>query len=106
MDKKIVGRHYYSSTNCMLAEDGYWKAVNEIHDRVLYEGETEWVEEKIEAMSFDSDIQTAIQTAMGSTLNYLVQNVYQQGFDGLVEYREFERAKNDKQPKPIETALL
>lgn len=103
MDKKIVGRHYYSSTICSLESDDYWKAVNEIHDRVLYEGETEWVEEKLEAMSIDKDIQTAIQTAMGSTLNFLVQTVYASGFNGLVEYRQFERGLEDaRQPQHLD----
>lgn len=95
MEKKIVGREYTSVTKCTLDGDEYWKAINEIHDKVLYEGEIEWVDEKIEAMSIDKDSQAAIQTAMSSTLNYLVQNVYQNGFNGLVEYREFQRALED-----------
>lgn len=91
MDKEIIGREYLSSTRVDLDNDGTWKAVNEIHDRVLYRGETEWVDEVINAMSIDTDSQTAIQTAMSSTLNYLVQSVYQNGFKGLVEYRAYQR---------------
>jgi len=109
MDKRIVGREYISSTKCHFEDDGTWKAINEIVDRVLYEGDTEWVEESVNAMSFDAACNTAIQTAMGSTLNYLLQNVYQNGFNGLVEYREYERSmKNDSQLQSpsTETPLL
>ena len=91
MDKKIVGREYLSSTLCELGEDGYWKVKSETHDRVLYEGDTEWVDEMVDAIGIDRDCQSAIQTAMGSTLNYLTQNVYQNGFNGLVEYRAYQR---------------
>jgi len=91
MEKKIVGRIALSSTKCDLMEDGNWKAISEIWDKVLYEGETEWIEEKVDAMSIDNNAENAIQTSMGSTLNYLMQNVYNNGFRGLVEYREYER---------------
>jgi hypothetical protein len=90
-EKKIIGRIALSSTKCDLQEDGMWKAVSEIWDKVLYEGETEWTEEMVTAMSFDNDSQSAIQTAMGGTLNYLLQNVYNNGFKGLIEYRDYER---------------
>ncbi len=89
--KKIIGRDYLSATKCTLESDGTWKAYSSITDRVLYEGETEWTEETVDAMSYDRDTQQAIQVAMSSTLQYLVQNVYQNGFNGLVEYRAYER---------------
>ena len=98
--KKIIGREYLSSTKCSLDSDGVtWKAISEIRDRVLYEGETEWKEEAVEAMSLDTDTQKAIQTAMSSTLNYLVRNVYQNGFVGLVEYRTYQSELEAKIPK-------
>lgn len=100
-DKKIVGRIYMSTTSTMLDEDGYWKAINSITDKVLYEGETEWVEEKIESMALDRDSTAAIQNSMNGSLSYLMQNVYQKGFNGLVEYRAFERRLNE--PKPAES---
>lgn len=93
-DKKIVGKETTSTTSCNLQPDGYWKVVSQIHDRVLYEGETEWIDEMVEAMSMDKDCETAIKTSMNSTLSYLLQNVYQNGFAGLVEYREYERKLN------------
>jgi len=95
MEKKIIGRIALSSTKCDLMEDNNWKAVSEIWDKILYEGETEWVEEKVDAMSIDSNAENAIQTAMGSTLNYLMQNVYQNGFKGLVEYKEYQKQLED-----------
>lgn len=99
-DKRIVGREYLSVSRSILDDDGYWTAINEIHDKVLYQGETEWVDEKIESMSINRDPTEAIQTAMGSCLNYLLQNVYNSGFKGLVEFREYERqveaAKQEK----------
>jgi hypothetical protein len=97
MEKKIIGREYLSSTKCDLQEDGTWKAYNAIVDKVLYEGDAEWTEEKIDAISFNDDAQLAIQTAMTSSLNFLLENVYQNGFKGLVEYRAYERSlKEDK----------
>lgn len=92
MDKKIVARENISSTKCVLQEDGSWKVTSTIYDKALLEGETEWIEETVEAMSFDSDVQRGVQTTMGSTLNYLTQTVYQNGFRGLIEYREYERS--------------
>jgi hypothetical protein len=97
MEKKIVGREFFSSTKCLLDDEDFWKATNLITDRVLYEGETEWVEETVDAMSIDKNCQSAIQTAMSSTLTYLAQNVYQNGFNGLVEFREYERSKPNVQ---------
>jgi hypothetical protein len=72
-------------------KDGTWKAVSEIWDKVLYEDETEWHTAKVDAMAYDNDANSAIQTAMGSALNYLLQNVYQNGFKGLVEYEEYKK---------------
>jgi hypothetical protein len=91
MDKKIVSREYSSVTKCDLMDDGYWKAYTETKDAALYEGETEWVIEAVDAMSMDTDPSEAIKVAMNSVLQYIVTNVYQNGFKSLVEYREFER---------------
>lgn len=96
MDKKIIAREYVSTTRCDLMEDGYWKAFNEVHDRVLYNGESEWIDEKVDAMAMDTDPQKAIQTAMTSTLNYIVQNVYQNGFSGLIDYRIYQKSLEQK----------
>jgi len=102
MDKKIVGRIALSSTKCELQEDGNWKAISEICDKVLYEGDTEWKEETVNAMSIDTDSQSAIQTAMGSTLNYLVQNVYNNGFNGLIEYREYQKQLEEGRKEKVQ----
>jgi len=91
MDKKIVAREYISTTRCDAKDGGWWEAYNKVTDRVLYEGENEFLEETVEAKAMDTDSQNAIQTAMNSTLSYLIQNVYQNGFKGLIEYREFQR---------------
>jgi hypothetical protein len=88
--EKIISREYISTTRCNLMDDGYWKATNEIADRVLYEGAEEWIDERVDAMAMDTNPKAAIKTSMESVLNYLVQNVYQNGFDGLIEYREFQ----------------
>lgn len=96
MEKKIVSREYISSTKCDLMEDGAWKAVNEVYDRVLYDGETEWVEEMVDAMAMDDRPDEAIKVAMNSVLAYIVQNVYQNGFTSLVEYRNYKRALEEK----------
>jgi hypothetical protein len=101
-EKKIVGREYLSTTRCDLEEGGNWKAVNTIHDRVLYEGQTEWIDELVEAMSYDANCQQAIQTAMSSTLNYLIQNVYQNGFNGLVEYRAYQKQLEQRKELKVE----
>jgi len=97
-DRKIIGRESISGTFCELQEDGYWKVISEINDNVLYEyadGKTEWVKEKVDAKALDTDCQKAIQTAMNSTLGYLLDNVYKKGFSGLIELREYERRLND-----------
>ncbi len=96
MDKKVIAREYISTTRCDLMEDGYWKAVNEIADRVLFDGEEEWLDERVDAMSIDTDPKQAIKTSMQSVLNYLMQNVYQNGFEGLIEYREFQNKLAEK----------
>lgn len=96
MDSKIVAREYSSVTRCDLMEDGYWKAVTDTHDRVLYEGETEWRDEGVNAMAMDTNPQEAIKTAMNSVLSYIVQNVYQNGFSSLVEYRDYQKALEEK----------
>lgn len=96
MDKKVIAREYISTTKCDLMEDGYWKATNEVADRVLYEGESEWLDERVDAMSMDTDPKRAIKIAMESVLNYLTQNIYQNGFDGLIEYREFQNRLEEK----------
>ena len=90
-DNKVIAREYTSVTKCELMEDGYWKAVSETHDRLLREG-MDWVDEKVDAMAMDMNPQEAIKVAMNSVLQYIVTNVYQNGFSSLVEYREYERS--------------
>jgi hypothetical protein len=96
MDKKVISREYISTTRCDLMDDGYWKATNEVADRVLFEGEEEWLDERVDAMAMDSNPKSAIKTSMESVLNYLLQNVYNNGFDGLIEYREFQNKLAEK----------
>lgn len=91
MEKKIVGRESLSTTHCELEEDGTWKVLSEIGDAVLYDGESEWVSEKVDALVYNKDCQKAIEIAMNSTLGFLLDNVYKGGFKGLVEFREYER---------------
>lgn len=91
MDKKVIGRENTSSTVCELQEDGFWKVTQIVIERVLYEGKDEWVEERVETMSIDRNIEAAMQTALASSLNFLFQNVYDNGYKSLVEYREDER---------------
>lgn len=95
--KKVIAREYTSVTKSELQDDGYWKAYTETKDAALYEGETEWVVEVVDAMAIDAEPSKAIQTAMNSVLQYIVTNVYQNGFKSLVEYREFERAFKQKE---------
>jgi hypothetical protein len=109
MDSKIISREYVSTTRCDLMDDGYWKAVNTVHDRVLYEGDETWVDEAIECMSMDTDPTEAIKIAMNSVLQYLIQNVYQNGFSSLVEYRDFQKQlelKKAEANSDIETQSL
>ena len=96
MDKKVIAREYISTTRCDLMEDGYWKATNEVADRVLFDGEDGWIDERVDAMAMDTNPKEAIKTSMESVLNYLMQNVYQNGFDGLIEYREFQNKLLEK----------
>lgn len=91
MDKKVISREHVSTTRCDLMEDGYWKAMTEVHDKILYEGETEWAVEMLNAMAMDTDPQEAIKVAMNSVLQYIIQNVYQNGFSSLVDYRRYQR---------------
>ena len=91
MDKNVISREYVSTTRCDFQEDGYWKAVNEVMDKALYEGETEWVVEKLSAMSIDTTPKAAIETAMKSVLQFLLENVYNNGFSDLIAYRDYER---------------
>jgi hypothetical protein len=96
MDKNVISREYTSVTKCDRMDDGFWKAYTETKDAVLYEGETEWVVEIVDAMAMDSNPQKAIETAMNSVFNYIMQNVYQNGFKSLVDYREFQRSLESK----------
>jgi hypothetical protein len=91
MEQKVIAREYISNTRCDVQEDGTWKAFNEVKDRVLLEGATEWIEESVNAMAYDDAPEEAVKTAMNSVLAYIVQNVYQKGFRGLVDYRAYER---------------
>lgn len=102
MEKRVISRENISSTKCDLQEDGTWKIVSEIHDKALLEGETEWIDESVSSMTYDSDPQNGIQTVMGSNLNYLTQIVYQNGFRGLIEYREYERSLNKAREEKVE----
>lgn len=90
-DREILGRDFNSLTHSTRDVEGYWKVIVTISDRVLYAGSDSWIEENIEAMSVDKDFHNAVETAMKSSLGYIVENVYQKGFPGLVEFREFER---------------
>lgn len=96
--RKILAREYLSKTVCTLCNepDGTtsWKATSEIHDKVLYDG-MDWIDEVVEAVVFSPDSQEAIQQAMTITLQYLVDNVYKNGFNGLVEYREYQKRLDD-----------
>lgn len=101
MDKSVISREYVSTTRCDLMEDGYWKAVNEVHDRVLYEEETEWVDEMVNAMSMDTNPEEAIKTAMNSVLQFIIQNVYQNGFASLVDYRNYQKSLEEKRTEAV-----
>lgn len=90
-DRDILGRDFNSLTHSTKDEEGYWKVIVTISDKVLYAGSDSWIEEKVEAMSVDKDFHSAVETAMKSSLGYIVENIYQKGFPGLVEFREFER---------------
>lgn len=91
MEQKIISREYISITKCDLMDDGAWKATNTVYDRVLRDGETEWIEEKADAMAMDDKPDEAIKIAMNSVMRYLIENIYQNGFKSLVEYREYKR---------------
>lgn len=91
MEKVIEARDYISKTESSLDEDGYWKVVVTIIDRVKYKGSEEWVEEIVEAMSMDRVFAHAIQVAMSSALGVIVDEVYNKDFQGLVEAREAKR---------------
>jgi len=91
MEDKIVARIYKSETSSVLQEDGYWKVVATTKDSAKYEGKEEWVEEVLEAMSIDTDYKKALETVTTSILSYIVDNIHNKGFTGLIEYREFER---------------
>lgn len=95
VNDNIKAREFVSGTKCELDEDGYWKAVSTIVDKVLYKDATEWIEEKIESMSIDRDYNEAIKTAMGACVGFLSENIYAKGFSGLVEFREYERRLKD-----------
>jgi hypothetical protein len=91
-EKRKVAREFTTTTLCEIDSEGYWKSTSTMIDRARYEGDSEWVEEKLDAMSIDSDIQSAIQTSMASCLTYMNENVFKNGFTGLLEYREFQRS--------------
>lgn len=95
-DRKVVGRKFSSTTVSELDDEGFWKVVATSTDSALYEGAEEWVTEQIESMSVDRNHAEAIQTAMSSVLSFLVENVYNKGFTGLVELREYERSLEKK----------
>lgn len=103
-EKKVIGRKSASNTTCDLQEDGYWKVVSEIIDGVLYEGNEDWTTEKLEAMAIDKDCSAAIRTSMNSTLGFIIDNVYKNGFTGLVEYREYERQLNASKTESIQNS--
>ncbi len=90
-DRDILGRDFNSLTHSTKDEEGYWRVIVTITDKVLYKGNDSWIEENVEAMSVDKDFHNAVETAMKSSLGYIVENVYNKGFPGLVEFREFER---------------
>lgn len=94
-ERDITGRQFTSHTDATLDEDGFWRAVVTITDKVQLD-RAEWIEEKVEALSIDKDFQNAVETAMKSSLGYIVENVYNKGFAGLVEYRIFERRLKEK----------
>lgn len=89
-EKVVEARDYVSKTASVKEQDGFWKVVVTISDRVKYEGE-DWIEETVEAMSIDNIFSQAIQTAMASALGVIVDQVYNRGFAGLVESREYDR---------------
>jgi hypothetical protein len=97
----IIKREYISKTLSEKDEGTYWKVISTIYDRVLYEGREDWVEEKVEVMSYDTDLKSAVETSMTGALSYMIETVYKAGFDGLVEYREFERASKAAKEKPV-----
>jgi hypothetical protein len=90
-DREILGRDFNSLTHSVKDEEGYWRVIVTITDKVLYAGSDSWIVENVEAMSVDKDFHNAVETAMRSSLGFIVEHVYQKGFPGLVEFREFER---------------
>lgn len=99
---KVTGREFINSVVGELGEDGKWKVVVKIQERMTEDGEN-WDDEEVSAMSIDKSYDSAHRTALGSVLHYLDDEVYSKGFDSLVpamkEKRKLDGANDNKDSK-------
>lgn len=87
---KVIGRRYFSETEGILGDDGFWKIISGIGESRTSDGE-DWETLYIDAMSLDDDFDRGYRTALSSALNEFVEKVTNRGFTSLFDAEEFDQ---------------
>jgi hypothetical protein len=96
MDDIVIKAVSYSFvTEGVQDEDGTWKVVCTTTERMQRVDTGEWIEEKADAMVMHKELQPAIDIATKSVMKFMLENVYQAGFESLIDYYEYQRQKKE-----------
>lgn len=94
-DVDYVAVEYINTTVAEKTADNTWEVVSTVKERQkLPNGE--WVEEQSSAMCIDYDLRNAIEVATKSVLSFIIQEVYKNGYNGLIDYFANKRNEEDK----------
>lgn len=96
--KKVV---FSTVTSSERLDDGTWKAITVTTERHEMDDGTV-KEEKVDAMCIDDDIARAVSTSSRSALSFILENVYKNGFEGLIDYHEFQRSKEENKEQKVD----
>ena len=92
---KYLGKRFFSETEGIIGDDGYWKVISGIGESRSVDGK-EWETLFLDAMAIDTNFDRAYSTALASVLNDFVEKVSNRGFSSLFESTAYDKSLEEK----------
>ena len=89
------GKRFFSETEGILGEDGYWKIISGIGESRSKDGE-DWETLFMDAMALNKDFEEGYSTALGSVLAQFMAKTHERGFDNLFDAEDYDEALKAK----------
>jgi len=87
----ILERKFYNDTVGLKETDNTWKLIVTLGEKIVLKDGTVR-EEKLEAMSLDTDFGSAQRIALRSVLQQMDDLVYARGFDSLIDAVDYQKS--------------